>query len=64
MAGSRTAAIRDIVSLRPREDMGLARFALLRDYHEAVAGFPPPPATPWAIGSARRDPERSSRPGV
>jgi hypothetical protein len=33
-------------------DDGLARFArLLRDYHEAVAGFEPPADTPWATGA-------------
>lgn len=32
-------------------DDGLARFArLLRDYHDAVADFIPPPDAPWAIG--------------
>ena len=36
---------------------GLRRFAqLLRDYHDAVSGFPAPPESPWATGQGPAGP--------
>lgn len=41
-------------------DDGLGRFArLLRDYHDAVAGFAPPPDAPWATGDGPPGPGES-----